>query len=102
MKPEMREEVLAFIAGEIKNMESNVTEDELAPVKEYMVKEVTAAKDKNEGWLGAIAGWLMNGQDAFNPAVENINSVTINDVMDYMKKLNNQNNYRVVILNPEK
>ena len=102
MKPEMRDEVLKFIADEIANMENNVTDEELAPVKEFMLKEVTAAKEKNEGWLGGISGWLINGKDAFNPAADNISSVTTKDVMDFMKKLNKLNNYRVVILDPEK
>ena len=101
MKPELRDQVLDFISGEIKNMEKNVTADELDPVKEYLIKDYTEAKDKNEGWMGAISGWLNNGVDSFNPAIDNISSITVADVMDFMKKLNAQKNYRVVILEAE-
>lgn len=101
MKPEMRDQVLDFIKGELKNMESNITIEEVNPTKEYLVKEHTAAKEKNSGWLNGIAGWVVNGVDAFNPAVDNVKSITPADVQNFMKKLNSQNNYRVVILEAE-
>ncbi len=101
MKPEMRQEVLDFIKNEFKNMESNITEEELNPTKEYLVKEFTASKEKNSGWLGGINGWVSNGIDSFNNNVETVQAVTVADVQNFMKKLNDQNNYRVVILEAE-
>lgn len=102
MKPEMKDEVLPFIKGEIKAMEGNVTADELNPIKEYMVKVFTENKEKNPAWRSAILGNLVNGVDTFNGNVDVINSITVQDVMDYVKALNAQNNYRVIILDPAK
>ncbi|ROS90234.1 M16 family metallopeptidase [uncultured Duncaniella sp.] len=102
MKPEMKDEVLPFIKGEFKAMETNVTPDELNPIKEYMVKVFTENREKNPAWRSAILGTLANGVDTFNGNVDTVNSITVQDVMDFMKALNAQNNYRVVILAPEK
>ena len=102
MKPEMKDEVLPFIKGEFKAMETNVTPEELNPIKEYMVKVFTENREKNPAWRSAILGTIVNGVDTFNGNVDTVNSITIQDVMDYMKALNAQNNYRVVILDPEK
>ncbi|WP_304735245.1 M16 family metallopeptidase [Duncaniella muris] len=102
MKPEMKEEVLSFIKGQFKEMESNVTAAELNPAKEYMVKAFTANKELNGPWLSAIVGTLSNGVDTFNGNVDTVSSITPQDVMDFMKALNAQGNYRVLILDPEK
>ena len=102
MKPEMKDDVLPFIKGEFKAMETNVTPDELNPIKEYMVKVFTENREKNPAWRSAILGTLANGVDTFNGNVDTVNSITVQDVMDFMKALNAQNNYRVVILAPEK
>ena len=102
MKPEMKDEVLPFIQQQFKEMESNVTADELNPIKEYMVKVFTENREKNPAWRQAILANLTNGVDTFNGNVDVMNSITIQDVMDYMKALNAQNNYRVVILDPAK
>ncbi len=102
MKPEMKEEVLDFIKGQFKAMESDVTAEELNPIKEFMVKSFTENKEKNGAWLNAILGTLINGVDTFNGNVDTMNKITINDVMNFMKAMNSQGNYRVLILDPSK
>lgn len=100
MKPEMKEEVLSHIKGQFEAMGSNITAEELNPIKEYMVKVFTESKEKNSPWLQALRSTLVNGVDTFNGNVEIMNSITTQDVMDFMKNLNAQGNYRVVILDP--
>jgi len=100
MKPEMKQEVLDFIHSQFKAMETDVTADELNPIKEYMAKSFTEAKERNGVWLGALTGYGINGVDTFNGNVEVLNSITVNDVMDFMKKLNAQGNYRTITLDP--
>ena len=100
MKPEMKAEVLDYIAGQFKAMESDVTDAELAPIKEYMVKNYTENRELNQPWLNAITGYLVNGVDTFNPAIESMNSITVDDVMNYMKQLNAAGNYSTVVLDP--
>ncbi len=100
MKPEMKDEVLNYIHGQFTAMESDVKEDELAPVKEYLVKTYTENKEKNNMWLGALMGTSMNGVDTFNGNIERVNSITTDDVKKFMKDMNAQGNYRVVVLDP--
>ncbi len=100
MKPEMKEKVLAIISEQFNDMAKNVNPEELAKVKEYMVKDYTEAKEKNGPWLSSINGWIVNGVDTFNGNVEMMNSLTVEDVKNFMKKVLKQNNYRVVVLDP--
>lgn len=101
VKPEMKEQVLDIIASEFKNMESDVTAQELAKAVEFKVKEATEAKEKNDAWLGTMAGTALNGVDVFNGNVELLQSLTPADVQDFMKRMNADGTYRVVILDPE-
>lgn len=98
VKPETREEVLEIIKTYFDNMASDVTAEELDPIKEYMVKNAVEAREKNDGWNGAIAGSLINGVDSFNGNIEAINATTVADVQNFMRNLLDQGNYRVVLL----
>ncbi len=100
MKPEMKAEVLDFIAKEFKAMESNVTAEELAKVVEFMVKNAKEEVELNRPWLNAISATLINNVDTFNGSVDVLNSITVQDVQDYMKALNASGNYRVVVMDP--
>lgn len=102
MKPEMKKEVLDFIKGQYKAMESDVTAEELNPIKEYMVKSFTESKEKNGAWMGALSGYEINGVDTFNTNIDTVNAITVQDVMDFMKALNGQGNYKVLTLDPAK
>jgi predicted Zn-dependent peptidase len=99
MKPEMKEQVLDFIEKEYKNMESNITKEELAKVVEFMVKQANEGLQKNDTWLRNMSGTALNGVDVMNGAVELYQSITVDDVQNFMKELNAQD-YRVVLLEP--
>ena len=101
MKPEMKEQVLDIIAAEFKNMESDVTAEELAKVVEFEVKDAIESKEKNDAWLGTMAATALNGVDVFNGNVELLQSLTPADVQDFMKRMNAAGTYRVIILDPE-
>jgi zinc protease len=100
MKPEMKDVVLSEIHGMVYDMTSNVSDDELNPVKEFMVKTVNENLEKNEGWLYAIAGASLNGVDNLNGAIDTLNGITTADVKAFMKQVLDQNNYRVYVLEP--
>ncbi len=100
MKPEMKEKVLGIIEEQFGNLTSDITEEELAKVKEYMVKDYTEGLEQNGSWLGWIGGWSLNGVDTMNGGLELINALTVPQVENFMKQLNGQDNYRVVILDP--
>lgn len=101
MKPEMKQQVLDFIYGQFKAMESDVTPEELAPAKEFMVKSFTENKEKNSSWRNAITGWITNGVDTFNGDIDTLGTITVDDVKAFMKAMNAAGSLRTVILDPE-
>lgn len=101
MKPELKDETLAVIHDIIYSMAENVSDDELNPIKEYMSKNAVADREKNEAWSGTIAATALNGVDVFNGRSEAIAAITTKDVQDFMRALLDQNNYRVIVLDPE-
>ena len=100
MKPEMKREVLDFIAKEFKAMESNVTPEELAKVVEFSIKSHNEALEQNSPYLNAMTGEALNGVDTFHGAEALFKSLTPADIQAFMKALNKQGNYRVVTLDP--
>ena len=101
MKPEMKAEALAAIKELIESMTTNVTEEELNPVKEYMVKSAKESLEKNEDWAGAIAATTINDVPTFLEAIDVVNAITVKDVQNFMKELLSKGNYRVITLDPE-
>ena len=101
MKPELKEKVLGMIATEFDNMTKNITEEELNKIREFMIKDIAEGYEKNDNWLNGIVGYEMSGVDAFNGMENVVSSITVQDVQDFMKRLLDQGNYRVVILDPE-
>lgn len=100
MKPEMKQEVLDFIEAEIERMKSDVTPEELSKVTEFMVKTAIEDKEKNAAWLSAISATTINGVDVFNDNVNTIQSVTVDDIQNFLREMMEKGNYRVVILDP--
>ncbi|MDE7406965.1 MAG: insulinase family protein, partial [Muribaculaceae bacterium] len=101
MKPEMKEKVLGMIKAEFTDMETNITDEELNKVKEFMIKSYTEGKERNGAWLNGITTFVLDGVDTFNGNIETIKAITPADVKKFMKTLNGQHNYRVIILDPE-
>lgn len=103
MNPDQKEKVLEVIKGEFAAMAENVTDEELSKVKEYLLKDYKEGRERNGSWLGYISGWLLsaNHVDMISDAEQIVNSITPADVQNYVKQLNEQNNYRVVLLDPE-
>ncbi|MDE6831257.1 MAG: hypothetical protein K2J07_00790, partial [Muribaculaceae bacterium] len=93
-------EVLDFIAGQLKAMESDITESELANIKEMMVTDINEAIEQNDYWMNCIVSHNINGVDILNGAVDIVNSLTVDDVKDFMKAMNAAGNYRVIVLDP--
>lgn len=100
VKPELKDEVLAVVNDKFREMGEKVTDEELSPIKEFMIKNVSESREKNESWNNAIVGSLINGVDTFNGADEVISAITTADIEAFMRDLLGQGNYRVIILDP--
>lgn len=100
MKPEKRDRVIEIINEQLADMAQNITPEELATVQEYMVKQYEESREKNEGWISAIGGWTYNGIDTFNGNVDSVKAITPAQVSEFVKALIDQNNFRVVVVEP--
>lgn len=100
MKPEMKDEALQAIKEIVNAMTSTVTNEELSAIKEYMVKNSAEALEKNDKWADAIVGQLNNGVDTFLQEVDVLNSISVEDIQQFMADVLSQNNYREIILDP--
>lgn len=100
VKPGVKDEVIEVVNGKFREMAEIVTDEELNPIKEYMLKNATESLEKNESWTNAIAGSLINGVDTFNGAADVINAITTTDIQNFMRNLLEQGNYRVMVLDP--
>ena len=101
MNPDKKQVVLDAIRAEFDAMAQNITDEEFNKVREYMVKSYTEELEKNGEWADAIDTWNLTGQNTFTQAVAEVNSITPKMVQEFVKKMNAQGNYRVVILDPE-
>ena len=100
MKPEKKAAVLEIIKRQIDDLANNVSQAELDKQKEFYVKSFNERRERNDGWLGGINGWLLNGVDTFNGADEVISAITTADIEAFMRDMLGQGNYRVIILDP--
>ncbi len=102
MKPEMKDEVLGYIADQFDDMTKNISQEEFASVIEYMIKNARENLEKNESWRNAIVlAEAVPGIDTMNGIIELYQSLTPSDVTDFMSRLQKQNNYHVIILDPK-
>ena len=101
MKPEMKDEVLAAIKELTTTMKENVTEAELKPVVEFMVKQTGEDLKDNSSWAGAMAASTLNGVTTFINNNEILGAITVTDVQKFISDVLAQNNYRVIVLDPD-
>ena len=102
MKPEFKDEVLAYITSEFKNMETSVTENEVRKAAEFISKSHKENSARNEYLFSGIQRWLQSGQDMISSRLEVLNTITVDDIQAFMRQVNSQNNCQTVTLNPDK
>ena len=100
-KMEMKDETLATIKDIFYALGDKVSEDELKPVIEYMIKTNDEDLKSNTEWAGSMAATKLNGVNVFLGKEAVLKSITTKDVEDFMRQVIKQDNYRVVVLDPE-
>lgn len=101
MKPEMHQKVLDFIEKEMNNMASDVTDEEVAKVKEFMTKNLNENLEKNAFWVNNLTSMQQNGIDIVTDRAEVIANLNPQQVKDYMKALMAAGNYTVITMSPK-
>ncbi len=100
MTPEKRDLVLGIIESEFNNMGNEIKPEELQKIQEFMAKSHKEDLEQNNFWVGAIGGTVRNGVDLSQQYIDTLNAITTADVADFVKAVNSQGNYRVVLLEP--
>ena len=100
-KVEMKDETLKAIKDIFYAVGEKVDEDELKPVIEYMLKTNEEALKSNNEWAGSMSAASINGVNVFLGKEQGLKSITTKEVEDFMRQVLAQDNYRVVVLDPE-
>jgi len=100
MKPEMQTEVFAAVEDILTALTTDITDEELNPVKEFMVKEAAENLEENSAWAGAMSAVGMNGVQTFLNEAEVVNAITTADLMKFWKSILDLNSRQTVILAP--
>lgn len=101
MNPDKKAEVLKAIRAEFEAMGNEITAEELNKVKEYLVKSYTERAEQNSAWASYINNWTLTRSNNFSNAIDEVNSITPDMVKNFVKGLNAQDNYRVILLEPQ-
>lgn len=100
MKPELQNEVLDAINAIFAEMGTSITDEDLNPVKEFMVKNAVQSLEENYPWLTSMSGEVLNGVDTFNGRVDVVNAITTEDLQNYWKEIMGQGKTTVILLEP--
>ncbi len=99
--PAKRDEVIKEINAIFKSVAEGVTEDEIKPAVEFMLKQHEEDLKENSAWLGSMTATAINGVDVFHQLPEILPTITTADVANYMKEILENGSVVTVILNPE-
>ncbi|MDE6135165.1 MAG: insulinase family protein, partial [Muribaculaceae bacterium] len=100
IKPEEQTRVLEEIHTIFEECTKNVTPEEIKPAIEYLTKTQAENLEENAAWASAISATLINGVHTFLEADQILPTVTVDDVQNLIRSVLDQNNYRVILLNP--
>ena len=81
-------------------MAENIKDEELNPIKEFMVKSAKENLEKNEEWSSTLSAISLNGVNTFTNAVDTVSAITTDDVKAFVKALIAQGNKATIILDP--
>ncbi|MDE6610997.1 MAG: insulinase family protein, partial [Muribaculaceae bacterium] len=101
MKPEMKKEALDAIKDIVYSMTSTVTEAEVKPAVEFMQKEAAESLRENSDWAGSMTATTLNGVQTFLKTEDALKTITPAEVHKFMKAVLDQDQYRVIVLDPE-
>lgn len=101
VKPEKKDRALEIIRSEFEKLAKETPAEELDKVKEFMVKQYAENEHTNSYWCSMMAGNELKPTEVFAQAEKAILSVTPKELSEYVGKVMEQNNYRVLVMMPE-
>ena len=100
LKPELTDEAIKSIQKIVNDATTDITEEEIAPFKEYMLKAYKKGLEENSEWAQVMAAETINGVPTWLNQAQDIEALTKDDVMKALKDMLKQGNFAIVILNP--
>lgn len=101
VKPEKKDRALEIIRSEFEKLAKETPVEELDKVKEFMVKQITEDEHTNSYWCSMMAGNELLPSEICVKAEQTIQSITPEEVSNYVNKVMKQNNYRVLVMMPD-
>ncbi|MDE6304914.1 MAG: insulinase family protein [Paramuribaculum sp.] len=101
MKPEMKDKVLSILKEQMNLLATNVSPEELAKVKEFMVKNYHETFETNNGWITLLSGIALKNVNTYSDYLATLDSITPEMVAAYVRKLVDLNNCRIIVLDPD-
>jgi len=101
MNPDKQEIAVRLLHEGIAKMQKAVDADQLAKTKEYMLKQFDVDAKKNGFWINTITAYKDYGVDFYTDYKKTVESLTVENVRDFLNKLLKSGNHIEVIMSPE-
>ena len=102
MNPDKSEIAVRLLHEGIANMSKAVDADQLAKVKEYMLKQIDVDAKKNSYWVSTIATYKGYGVDVYTDYKKTVEALTVESVRDFLNNvILKSGNHTEVIMTPE-
>ena len=102
MNPDKSEIAVRLLHEGIANMSKAVDADQLAKVKEYMLKQIDVDAKKNSYWVSTIATFKDYGLDVYTDYKKTVEALTVESVRDFLNNvILKSGNHTEVIMTPE-
>ena len=101
MNPDKQEIAVRLLHEGIANMQKAIDADQLAKTKEYMLKQFDVDAKKNGYWINTITNYKDYGVDFHTNYKKTVESLTVENVRDFLNKFLKNGNHVEVIMLPE-
>jgi zinc protease len=101
MNPDKQEIAIRLLHEGVAKMQKAIDADQLAKTKEYMLKQIDVDAKKNNYWINTITAYKEYGIDFFTDYKKTVESLTVDNVRDFLNKLLKSGNHVEVIMLPE-
>ena len=101
MNPDKQEVAVRLLHEGIAKMQKAVDADQLNKAKEYMLKQFDVDAKKNGFWINTITAFKDYGIDFYTDYKKTVESLTVDNVRDFLNKFLKSGNHIEVIMTPE-
>ena len=101
MKPEKKDIAIRIMNDEVKALETTCDADKFQKCKEFMTKQYGDQVKTNGYWLGVLSTYSRYNYDGHTEYMNVLNSLTPQDICNFMKEFNKAGNHISVTMLPE-